>query len=57
MQGASQTAVMTAMGRAAHHFMDPDPIFSDSYALALAGMTQSGVVEFLTPPVQSASGM
>ena len=47
MEGASQTAVMTAMGRAAHHFMDPDPIFSDSYALALIGKTQSDVVEFL----------
>jgi methyltransferase (TIGR00027 family) len=46
MQGASQTAVMTAMGRAAHQFIDSDPIFEDPYALPLADKTQSDVVEF-----------
>ncbi len=47
MQGASQTAVMTAVSRGAHHFMDPDPIFSDPYALSLVGMNESQAVEFL----------
>ncbi|AGB23040.1 methyltransferase, putative, TIGR00027 family [Mycobacterium sp. JS623] len=47
MQGASQTAVMTAVSRGAHHFMDPDPIFSDTYALALVGMSELEAVEFL----------
>lgn len=48
MQGASQTAIMTAMGRGAHHLMDPDPIFSDPYALTLAGKTQADVVDLLS---------
>ncbi|HEX4558389.1 MAG TPA: class I SAM-dependent methyltransferase [Mycobacterium sp.] len=47
MQGASLTAVMTAMGRGAHHFMDPDPIFSDPYALALADKTEANAIELL----------
>jgi O-methyltransferase involved in polyketide biosynthesis len=46
MEGASQTAVMTAMGRGAHQLIDPDPIFRDPYALALAGKTEADVVEF-----------
>jgi methyltransferase (TIGR00027 family) len=45
MQGASQTALMTAMGRAAHGFTDPDPVFEDPYALRLLGMTEADVVE------------
>jgi methyltransferase (TIGR00027 family) len=47
MQGASHTAVMTAISRGAHNFMDPDPIFSDPYALALVGKTESETVEYL----------
>jgi len=47
MQGASQTAVMTAISRGAHNFMDPDPIFSDPYALPLVGKTESETVEYL----------
>jgi O-methyltransferase involved in polyketide biosynthesis len=43
MQGASQTAVMTAMGRAAHQFIAPDPIFEDPYALALADRSREQV--------------
>ena len=34
------------MGRAAHGFTDPEPIFEDPYALALAGKTEADVVEF-----------
>jgi hypothetical protein len=48
MQAASQTAIMTAMGRETHHLMDPDPIFSGPYALTLAGKTQADVVELLS---------
>jgi methyltransferase (TIGR00027 family) len=46
MEGASQTAILTAMGRGAHRAFDPDPIFEDPYALALADKTESDVAEF-----------
>jgi methyltransferase (TIGR00027 family) len=40
---ASQTAVLAAQARAAHALLDPDPIFEDHYALALADATEADV--------------
>ncbi len=40
---ASQTAVLAAQVRAAHALLDPDPIFEDRYALALADATEADV--------------
>jgi len=40
---ASQTAVFAAQVRAAHALLDPDPVFEDHYALALADATEADV--------------
>ena len=45
MDGASQTAIFAAQVRAAHGLLDPDPIFRDQYALALAGVSAAEVAD------------
>jgi methyltransferase (TIGR00027 family) len=47
MEGASRTAILTAQFRAAHALVDPDPIFEDPFALALADRSAADVTEFL----------
>jgi methyltransferase (TIGR00027 family) len=47
MEGASRTAILTAQFRAAHALVDPDPIFEDRFALALAGCSAADVIGFL----------
>ncbi len=51
VEGASQTAIMTAQFRAAHALVDPDPIFEDPFALALADRSAAEVLEFLAANV------
>jgi methyltransferase (TIGR00027 family) len=49
---ASETAALAAQVRAAHAILDPDPIFEDPFALALAGSSESEVRELFSaiPP-------
>ncbi|MGH2885870.1 MAG: hypothetical protein ACRDPA_24785 [Solirubrobacteraceae bacterium] len=46
MERASRTAIVLAQFRAAHVFDDPEPIFEDTLALELAGLSEADVREF-----------
>jgi methyltransferase (TIGR00027 family) len=47
MEGASQTAILTAQFRAAHALIDDHPIFEDRFALTLTGSSAADVIGFM----------